>query len=79
MSKTVLITGGSGAVGSALVRRFAGDEYRVAFTFRNNEDSAKKLAEETGASCFHAELRDRSQVQDMVQKVLLTLRNRGLI
>lgn len=70
MNKTVLITGGSGAVGSALVRRFAADGYRTVFTYRNKEEKAKQLAEETGATCFHAELRDREQVQAMVQKVL---------
>jgi 3-oxoacyl-[acyl-carrier protein] reductase len=70
MDKTVLITGGSGAVGSALVRRFAADGYRTVFTYRKKEAIAKQLAEETGATCFYAELRDREQVQDMVQKVL---------
>lgn len=70
MSKVVLITGGSGALGSALVRRFSADGYNVAFTFRNNEDGARKLAAETGSSCFRAELRDRSQVQNTVQEIL---------
>jgi 3-oxoacyl-[acyl-carrier protein] reductase len=40
------------------------------FTYRKKEAIAKQLAEETGATCFYAELRDREQVQDMVQKVL---------
>ena len=70
MSRTVLITGGSGAVGSALVRRFSADGYKTAFTFRNNEATARQLAEETGAKGFHAELRDRKQVQDVVQQIL---------
>ncbi len=72
MSKTVLITGGSGAVGSALVRRFAADGYRTLFTFRHKEAAAKRLAEETGATCFQAELRDREQVQRMIQQILDT-------
>jgi len=70
VSKTVLVTGGSGAIGSALVRRFVADGYRVAFTFRNSEKTAATLAEETGSVCCRVELRDRGQVQDMVQKVL---------
>jgi 3-oxoacyl-[acyl-carrier protein] reductase len=70
MSKVVLITGGTGAVGSALVRRFSVDGYKVAFTFRNHEDRARRLAAETGGCCFRAELRDRNQVRNMVQDIL---------
>ncbi len=73
MSKVVLITGGSGALGSALVRRFSQDGYLVAFSFRNHEDRARKLADETGSACFRAELRDREQVQTMVRDILATL------
>ena len=75
MSKTVLITGGNGAVGSALVRRFSADGCKVAFTYRSNEDSARQLAAETGSSCFRAELRDRSQVRNLVQGVLAQFTN----
>ena len=63
MDRTILITGGSGAVGSALVRRFAADGWKTAFTYRKNIASAKKLEAETLASGFQAELCDRSQVR----------------
>lgn len=70
MDRVVLITGGSGAVGSALVRRFAGDGYRVAFTFLRNQENSERLRQETGASAFRAELTDGDQVQNLVTEVL---------
>ena len=70
MSRTVLITGGSGAVGSAIVRRFSADGYRSTFTYRNHAEAAAELMEETGARGYYAELRDREQVQDMVRQIL---------
>jgi len=70
VSRTVLVTGGSGAVGSAVVRRFVSDGYKVAFTFRRNEEGATALAEETGALAFRAELRVREEVENVVENVL---------
>ncbi|MFA6093477.1 MAG: SDR family oxidoreductase [Elusimicrobiota bacterium] len=70
MDRTVLITGGSGAVGSALVRRFAADGWKTAFTYRSNIASAEKLEKETLASGFKAELCDQIQVQAAVAAIL---------
>ena len=69
MDKTVLITGGSGAVGSALVRRFARDGYRAAFTYLRNRERADRLAQETGALALAAELTDREQVRAAIAQV----------
>ncbi len=46
--KTAIITGGSGAIGAALVREFSTD-YRVVFTYLNSEERAMALADEVGA------------------------------
>ena len=70
MDRIALITGGSGAVGSAIVRRFVLDGYKAAFTFLKNQDSAEKLARETGALAFQADLTDRQQIQAMMEKLL---------
>jgi len=67
--KVVLVTGGSGALGRAIVRRFRADDCSVAFTFKTNEASARALEAETGASAFRADLTDRRQVQDAVRQV----------
>ena len=70
MDKTVLVTGGSGAVGGAIVRRFISEGYKVAFTYLNNQKSADALAGETGAFGVHADLTNRGQVQSLVAQVL---------
>ena len=43
MSKTVLVTGGSGEIGSAICRLFAANGYDVIITYNSNSDRAKKL------------------------------------
>lgn len=70
MSKVALVTGGSGAVGRAIVRRFVADGHAVAFTYLNNQESALHLEEETGAKGFAANLVIRAQVEALVAEVL---------
>ena len=70
MNKTVLITGGSGAVGRALVRCFCRDNNSVAFTYFKNGESAQKLSQETGATSFQVDLTNLEQVQGMIKNVL---------
>jgi 3-oxoacyl-[acyl-carrier protein] reductase len=70
MAKTVLVTGGSGALGAAIVRRFAEDGYRVAFTFRSGEKAAQALAAETGAAALRADLTKADEVAEMVKQAL---------
>jgi 3-oxoacyl-[acyl-carrier protein] reductase len=52
----VLVTGGSGALGRALVRRFRAQGDRVHFTWRSSQDEAERLAAETGAVAIQADL-----------------------
>jgi 3-oxoacyl-[acyl-carrier protein] reductase len=63
MSNNVLVTGGSGAVGGAIVRRFCADNCKVAFTYRTGTGSAEKLAEETGSVALRADLTKSDEVQ----------------
>jgi NAD(P)-dependent dehydrogenase (short-subunit alcohol dehydrogenase family) len=53
MIKGILITGGSGGIGSALVRTLRGADYEVCFTFRQQEIKARELELETGAKALH--------------------------
>lgn len=69
MHKTVLVTGGSGAVGSAIVRRLTAEGYAVAFSYLTRRESAERLANETGARAFAADLTDRQQVRAMVDAI----------
>ena len=46
--KNVLILGGSRGIGAAIVRRFAADGAKLAFTYPGSKDAALALARETG-------------------------------
>lgn len=56
--KTVLITGGTGGIGKALVKGFSAEGWRTAFGYHRKNQEAKLLAEETGSLCLQADLRD---------------------
>ena len=60
--KNVLITGGSRGIGSACVRAFAKNGFRVFFTYMENAAAAKELEKETGAIAIKA---DVSKPSDM--------------
>jgi NAD(P)-dependent dehydrogenase (short-subunit alcohol dehydrogenase family) len=62
MVRRVLVTGGSGALGGAIVRRLCSAGHPVAFTWRSGTEAAEKLAAETGAPALRAELTDAGQV-----------------
>ena len=53
--KTVLITGGSRGIGSAMVKIFSDNGYSVAFTYKNSENEAKFLAEQTNSLAIRAD------------------------
>ncbi len=60
--KTVLITGGSRGIGRAMVELFSASGYSVAFTYKNSEIEAKRLAESTGALAICADSASESDV-----------------
>lgn len=70
MDKVALVTGGSGAVGGAIVRTLAAQGYSVAFTYMNNKESAERVEKETGAAGFQADLTKRTQVESMIRGVI---------
>jgi len=70
MVKTALVTGGSGAIGRAIVRAFSKEGFAVAFTYRTNEASASALSEETGAPGYQADLTRTDDVRQCVARVL---------
>ena len=74
MSKTVLITGASGGIGSACVRLFAAEGYKVAIHYNTDKAAADKLKDElhgTGceAVCVWADLRDEAAVNGMFTEI----------
>jgi cyclic-di-GMP-binding biofilm dispersal mediator protein len=61
-NKSVLVLGGSRGIGAAIVRRFAADGARVAFTYAGSAEAARQVAAETGSTAFQADSADRDAV-----------------
>ena len=61
--KSVLVTGGSGGIGSAICREFASRGYFVGVHYNSNQQSAQSLAEEIGGVAVGFDLRDPKQTQ----------------
>jgi NAD(P)-dependent dehydrogenase (short-subunit alcohol dehydrogenase family) len=68
--RIALVTGGSGALGAAIVRVLTRDRFRVAFTWRAGAEAATALAEETGATAFQADLTVKAQAEAAVRGVV---------
>ena len=66
MSRVALVTGGSGALGSEVVRALAKADARVIFTFLRSRDRAETIAKETGATALPVDLRDRAATRAVV-------------
>ena len=69
--KVALVTGGSRGIGRAIVRALAADGWTVAFTWREREDEARRLAGELGdaARPFQLDLLDRARPGSLVVEV----------
>lgn len=70
MKKTVLITGASGGIGGAIVKKFAHIGYNVVICYNNNKEHAEKLLSEiseTGcdALMLKADVSDENQVENL--------------
>ena len=61
-NKSVLVLGGSRGIGAAIVRRFAADGAKVAFTYSGSPEAAHALATETGANDYLTDSADRDAV-----------------
>jgi len=68
--KGVLVTGGAGGIGQAVVRGFAAEGARVAVHYRTNADAAKALAEEVGGVALQSDLRDEDEADALVPRAV---------
>jgi NAD(P)-dependent dehydrogenase (short-subunit alcohol dehydrogenase family) len=66
---TALVVGGTGGIGSQIVRTLVARGSRVALTFHGNEATAAALAAETGARGHRLELGDAADVQRVVESI----------
>ena len=67
----VLVTGGSGGIGAALVRRLRAEGHEIVFTFCRGAERARQLEEATGARPLHY---DQSSIAVPLQSSLLITR-----
>ena len=69
----VLVTGGAGGIGSAVVRAFAAEGARCAVHYRSSGDAAAALAEEVGGVALAADLTDEAQVDELIPTAVAAL------
>lgn len=71
MTKVVFVTGGAKGIGSAIVKRFIKDGYKVAFTYNNSEDRAHALANELGENCkaYNLDITDSNAVNTVIADI----------
>ena len=73
MTRTVLITGGTGALGKAVTRRFVEDGYRVAVTLRGAQEVEGLADLSDRVTGVEADVTDEGSVQAAVESVSGTL------
>ena len=66
---TVVITGGSRGIGAAAVELFAARGDRVVFLYEKNHESAKAVAEKTGAEAICCDVADSAAVKAAFPKI----------
>lgn len=71
--KGVLVTGGAGGIGSALVREFASEGANVGIHYRSSEERAMALSEETGGHPLQADLTSESEAEALFPAALAAL------
>jgi 3-oxoacyl-[acyl-carrier protein] reductase len=69
----VLVTGGAGGIGSAVVRAFAAEGARVAVHYRTSRSQAELLADATGGVAAYADLTIEEEVDGLFEEVLAGL------
>ena len=78
--KTAIITGGTGAIGRALVAEFSKD-YNVVFTFNNNEEDAMLLSDKYGATPVKCDISNPDEVKKLepyINGCSLLINNAGI-
>lgn len=74
--KTALVTGGSRGIGAAIVRKFAENGAKVAFTYRSSKEKAEALAKElsetynTEVLAFQSDAADFTQSEALAKDIL---------
>ncbi len=70
--RTAFVTGGTGAIGSAIVRCLVGHGAQVGFSFHNQEEKARQLEGELGdkrAKAYRVEVLDKAGLENAAEQV----------
>jgi len=71
--KRVLITGGSGGIGAAIVTAFAKEGYQVVFTYNKNISSAEAISKKTAATALAVDMENIENIRTTVHKAAALL------
>ena len=66
----VIVTGGAGGIGQAVVRAFAAEGARLAVHYRTSRPAAERLASEVGGVALGADLRVESEADDLIPRAV---------
>lgn len=69
MNKTALVTGGSRGIGEAVVRKLTAEGYNVAFLYKESEDAAEGISEETGALAIQCDVINRKRIFEYSERI----------
>ena len=69
MSKTVLVTGASGGIGSAVAKLFAQNGYNVAVHYHTAKETAQRLCEQIGGMPVCADMSKENEIKAMIEAV----------
>ncbi len=71
--KGVLVTGGAGGIGAAIVRMFAAEGAKVAVHYNTSQKAATALAAEVGGIAIGADLRNEAEADVLIPKAVAAL------
>jgi len=69
----VMVTGGAGGIGTAVVRAFAAEGASVAIHYRTSEQAAQQLAGEVGGVALRADLRVEAEADGLIPQAVEAL------
>ncbi len=71
--KTVVVTGGSGGIGTEICKVFAQNGYKVALIYNSNQNQAEKLENELGVKIFQADVSSEKSVDKAFENIRATM------
>ncbi len=69
----MLVTGGAGGIGTAIVRAFAAEDARVCIAYNTSRERAESLAQELGEIALQGDLTDESATEHLFQSAVQEL------